>query len=629
MESAVTPLSMMKKLSALPAVVLLSFCVLPFAFAQTFPKSVQKQAEQRSSFPGTIPAQAAPQSLADRQAALKSLFAEIWEDRLEHDPEFASSIGDKRYDSQLTDRSVAAYNEALARGRGYLIRLGEIDETGMTDQEKLSKELMVRQLVDQQEEAEFKPWEMPMTQFNGIQLDLPQLVSLLTFETAKDYDAYTARLNKIPVAIQQVTNNAMTGIEDKRVPPKYILEKVLAQVNAIANQKPRDTPFAQPLKKFPAGISAAEQTRIRTEVLDAIQKKVLPAYQGLARFLTKTYIPAGRTDPGIWAIPDGEKYYDFLVKQSTTTDLTPAQIHQIGLEQVAKDEAEMTGIAHKLGFKDLAALRASIPTNPKLHAQSPEQLIDLYKHYIDQMRPKLPELFNHLPKAKLVVKAVPAYMQQDQSQAYYEQGSQDGKRPGAVYVNLYKYQDRLLTNVESVSYHEGIPGHHLQISIAQEMTGVPAFRRYTYYTAYTEGWALYAEHLGKDIGFYQDPYQDYGRLEADEWRAIRLVVDTGVHSMHWSRQQMIDYFRAHSSMDETNIEEEVDRYIAWPAQALGYKIGQMKILELRAKAKKELGPKYDIRNFDDEVVDSGALPLDILEQRVDAWIAAGGVEPAT
>jgi uncharacterized protein (DUF885 family) len=240
------------------------------------------------------------------------------------------------------------------------------------------------------------------------------------------------------------------------------------------------------------------------------------------------------------------------------------------------------------------------------------------------MRPKLPELFNHLPKAKLVVKTVPTYMQQDQTQAYYEQGSADGKRPGAVYVNLYKYQDRLLTNVESVSYHEGIPGHHLQISIAQEMTGVPAFRRYTYYTAYTEGWALYAEHLGKDIGFYQDPYQDYGRLEADEWRAIRLVVDTGVHSMHWSRQQMIDYFRAHSSMDETNIEEEVDRYIAWPAQALGYKIGQMKILELRAKANKELGPKFDIRNFDDEVVDSGALPLDILEQRVDAWIAAGG-----
>jgi len=620
MRSAEDPQIVMKNSLLLTA----AFLALPFASAQTFPKSVQKQAGERSSYPGAVNAQVAPQSLADREAALKALFAGIWQDRLQHEPEFASSIGDKRYNDQLRDYSVAAYNDSLARGREYLMRLSAVDDTGMTDQEKLSKELMVRQLIDEQEEAEFKPWEMPMTQFDGIQIDLPEMVSLLSFTTVKDYDDYTARLNKIPVAIQQVTNNAMQGIEDGRVPPKFILQKVLAQVNNIATKKPEDTPFAEPLKKFPAGVSAADQQRIKTEVLDAIQKKVIPAYQQLARFLTKTYIPAGRTDPGLWAIPDGEKYYAFLVKQSTTTDLTPAQIHQIGLEQVAKDEAEMTEIAHKLGFKDLAALRASIPKNPKLHAQSGQQLVDLYTHYIDQMRPKLPELFNHLPKAKLVVKVVPAYMQQDQTQAYYEQGSADGSRPGAVYVNTYKYKDRLLTNVESVSYHEGIPGHHLQISIAQEMTGVPAFRRYTYYTAYTEGWALYAEHLGKDIGFYQDPYQDYGRLEADEWRAIRLVVDTGVHSMHWSRQQMIDYFRAHSSMDETNIEEEVDRYIAWPAQALGYKIGQMKILELRAKAKKELGPKFDIRNFDDEVVDAGALPLDVLEQRVDAWIAAGG-----
>lgn len=597
------------------------------ASAQTFPKSVQKQAAARSSYPGTVNAQAGPQSLADREAALKALFAEMWQDRLAHDPEFASSIGDKRYDDQLTDRSVAAYNDGLARGRDFLIRLGGIDTTGMTDQEVLSKELMVRQLIEQQEEAEFKPWEMPMTQFDGIQIDLPELVGLLSFDTAKDYDDYTARLGKVPTAIEQVMNNASEGIEDERVPPKFILQKVLVQVNAIADKKPEDTPFAQPLKKFPAGVSAADETRIRAEVLDAIRTKVLPAYAQLARFLTKTYIPAGRTEPGLWAIPDGEQYYDFLVKQSTTTDLTPAQIHQIGLEQVAKDEAAMTVIAHKLGFANLAALRASIPTNPKLHAQSGQQLIDLYKHYIDQMRPKLPELFGHLPKAPLVVKVVPAYMQQDQTQAYYEEGSADGKRPGAVYVNEYDYKDRLLTNVESISYHEGIPGHHLQISIAQEMTGVPQFRHYTYYTAYTEGWALYAERLGKDVGFYQDPYQDYGRLEADEWRAIRLVVDTGVHSMHWSRQQMIDYFRAHSSMDQTNIDEEVDRYIAWPAQALGYKIGQMKILELRARAKKELGPKFDIRAFDDEVVDSGALPLDILEQRVDAWIAKGGGEP--
>ena len=615
MRAADNPHFVMKKLAALSLAV-----ATALAAAQTFPKSVQKSAAQHSSYPGAVNPQAAPQSLEDRRNALNALFAEMWQDRLAHDPEFASSIGDKRYDDQLTDYSVEEYNDSLQRGREYLMRLGSIDTAGMSDQETLSKDLMVRQLVDQQEEAEFKPWEMPLTQFDGIHLELPELVPQLSFDNAKDYDDYVARLDKVPVAFQQITSNAMAGIDDDRVPPKFILEKVLVQVDAIATQKPEDTPFALPLKKFPAGISAADQARIRTEVLDAIRTKVLPPYAELARFLTKTYIPAGRSDPGIWAIPDGDKYYAFLVKQSTTTDLTPAQIHQIGLDEVKRDEAEMLVIAQKLGFKDLAALRASIPNNPKLHAQSPEQLIDLYSQYIDHMRPKLPELFGRLPKAPLVVAPVPAYMQQDQTQAYYEEGTPDGKRPGTVYVNFFKFHDRLLTNVESISYHEGIPGHHLQISIAQELTALPEFRHYTYYTAYTEGWALYAERLGKDVGFYQDPYSDYGRLEADEWRAIRLVVDTGVHSMHWTRQQMLDYFRAHSSMDDTNIQAEVDRYIAWPAQALGYKIGQMKILELRARAQQTLGPKFDIRAFHDQVLDSGAVPMDVLEQRIDAWI---------
>ncbi|MGC2161237.1 MAG: DUF885 domain-containing protein [Silvibacterium sp.] len=610
----------MKTLVALSLAAATTFAAASIAVSQTFPKSVQKSAAAQSSYPGATNQPTVPESLADRRNALNALFAEIWQDQLAHEPEFASSIGDKRYNADLTDYSVAAYNDALQRGRDDLVRLGSIDTTGMTDQEALSKDLMVRQLVQEQAEAEFKPWEMPMTQMDGIQIDLPELVPQLSFDNVKDYDDYTARLDKVPLAFQQVINNAMSGIEDGRVPPKFILQKVLVQVNAIATQKAEDTPFAQPLKKFSAGIGAAEQKRIRDEVLTAIRTKVLPAYVRLGIFLTKTYIPAGRSEPGLWAIPGGDKYYDFLVRQSTTTDLTPAQIHQIGLDEVTRDEAEMLVIAHKLGFADVAALRASIPDNPKLHAQSTQQLIDLYKHYIDQMRPELPKLFGHLPKAPLVVAPVPAYMQQDQTQAYYEAGTPDGKRPGTVYVNFYKFQDRLLTNVEAISYHEGIPGHHLQISIAQELTGLPEFRHYTYYTAYTEGWALYAEHLGKDVGFYQDPYEDYGRLEADEWRAIRLVVDTGVHSMHWSRQQMLDYFRAHSSMDDTNIQAEVDRYIAWPAQALGYKIGQMKILELRAKAQKELGPKFDIRAFDDQVVDSGALPLDVLEQRVDDWI---------
>ncbi len=606
----------MKKLLILSLSALISLPLL----AQTFPESVRKQAEQQRQTGVSTPA--VPLSLEDRRAALKALFDEIWQDQLRHSPEFASSIGDKRYNDQLSDYSVATYNDQLARGRDYIFRLAAIDTTGLSDQEILSKDLMARRLVEDQEEAEYKPWEMPVTQMWGPHIELPALVPQLSFETVKDYDDYAARLTKIPVVFQQISANMATGVEDQRVPPKFILEKVLVQVNAIANQKPEDSPFARPLQKFHAGISADDQTRIKAEILDAIRKQVLPAYTQFARFLTATYIPAGRADPGLWSIPDGDKYYGFLVRQSTTTNLTPAAIHQLGLDEVKRDEAEMLVLAQKLGFKDLASLRTSIAANPKLHAQSTDQLIGLYSHYIDQMRPKLPQLFGTLPKAPLVVLPVPEYMQQDQTQAYYVEGSPDGKRPGTVYVNFYKFKERALTNVESVSYHEGIPGHHLQISIAQELTGLPAFRNYLEYTAYTEGWALYSERLGKEVGFYQDPWSDYGRLEAETWRAIRLVVDTGVHSMHWTRQQMLDYFREHSSMDDTNIQAEVDRYIAWPGQALGYKIGQLKILELRSKAQAALGAKFDIRAFHDQVLDSGALPMDVLEQRIDDWIAA-------
>jgi uncharacterized protein (DUF885 family) len=613
----------MRKILAISAVAALTLSILA-AGAQTFPKSVQKEAGEHSAGQ-KLDAAAAPlppnASLEDRRKALNGLFSEIWEDHLRRDPEFASTIGDKRYDDRLTDYSVDAYNEELGRGRDWIVRLGTIDATGMDDQEVLSRDLELRQLIEQQAAAEFKPWEMPVNQFSGLHSELPQLVSRLSFETVKDYDDYTTRLTTVPTAFEQISTNMSAGVEDGRVPPQYLLEKVLVQVNAIATEKPEDTPFARPLKKFPTGISAEDQTRIKAAILDTIQKQVLPAYAQFARFLKATYIPAGRKDSGIWSIPDGDKYYAFRVRQSTTTDLTPAQIHQIGLDEVKRDEAEMLVIAQRLGFKDVAALRASIATNPKLHAQTSEQFLNAFRSDIDQMRPKLPSLFGRLPKAPLEVEAVPAFIEKDQAPAYYERGTPDGKRPGKVFVNTYDFRRRSLANVESIAYHEGLPGHHLQISIAQELTGIPEFRKYLGYTAYTEGWGLYAERLGKDVGFYQDPYSDYGRLEADIFRAIRLVVDTGVHSEHWSRDQMVQFFKDHSGLDDATIQSEVDRYIAWPAQALGYKIGQLKILELRARAQQTLGPRFDIRAFHDEVIDSGALPLDVLEQRVNAWIS--------
>jgi uncharacterized protein (DUF885 family) len=569
------------------------------------------------------PPAAAPirQSVAERSKALSTIFAEIWEDRMKHSPEYASELGDKRYNDQLTDYSVQEVNASLARGRAFLERLGEIDVTGLAPQEILSRDLMVRELTDKQEGARYKEWEMPVNQFSGFHTDLPRMVDNLSFETVKDYDDYIARLKKIPTVFSQSMTNMQLGMDEHRVPPAYLLEKVVTQTETLAAQKPADSPFARPLRKFPATITAADQKRISDEMLGAISTDVLPMYQRFAKFLKAQYVPAGRKDPGAWALPDGDAYYAFRVRQSTTTTKTPAEIHQIGLDEVKRDETEMLAIVKKLGFSDIKNFSAALKTNPKEHPASREALLDAYKGYIAQMQPKLPGLFGTLPKAKVEVVPVPAFIEKDQAAAYYNAPSLDGKRPGRVYVNTYNATERSLAPVETVSYHEGVPGHHLQIAISQELTGLPQFRKNSYYTAYTEGWGLYSERLGKEIGFFQDPYSDYGRLEGDIWRAIRLVVDTGVHSQHWTRQQMVDFFHDHSAIDETNVQAEVDRYIAWPGQALGYKMGQLKILELRKKAETALGPKFDLKAFHDVVLDSGALPLDVLERQVDVWIA--------
>ena len=564
--------------------------------------------------------QAAGQSVSARSADLSALFKDIWEDDLKSSPEFASSIGDRRYNDQLSDLSPRALNDKLARRRDYLARLSAIDTTGLSDQEKLSAQLMLRELIETEEASRFKEWEIPVNQFHGIHTDLAAEIVDWPFETVKDYDDYIARLHKMPNQLRQATENLMAGIDDGRVQPAYLMEKVLKQTQDLAGQAPAKSAFATPLGKFPAAISADDRKRITQETLAAIQDDVLPAYVRFAKFMQAVEIPAGRKDPGIWATKDGDAYYAFCVRRSTTMDKTPAEIHQIGLDEVKRDEAEMLAIVKKLGYPDIKSFGAAMAKDPKQHPTSKEELLDRYRKYEAQMKPKLPELFGHLPKAQLEVVEMPEYLGKDQAAAWYAQGTANGSRPGRVNINTYNFAGRALAPIEAVSYHEGIPGHHLQISIAEELTGIPEFRKYLGYTAFVEGWALYAERLGKEIGFYQDPISDYGRLEADEWRAIRLVVDTGVHSQHWTRQQMVDYFHDHSTIDETNVQAEVDRYIAWPGQALGYKMGQLKVLELRARAKSALGPKFDLKAFHDVVVGAGALPMDVLEQRVDAWI---------
>jgi len=561
-------------------------------------------------------------SIETNRKALNAVFADYWEDTLKHSPEFASTIGDKRYNDQISDYSVKAVNDGLEREENFLMRLAAIDPAGLTDQEKISRELLLRHFAEDAEAADFKEWEMPVNQMGGVHTTYPQLVAQLSFTTLKDYDDWIARLHAIPKAFDQVAANMSIGMDDHRVPPKYLLAKALEQVKSLASQKPEDSPLALPLKSFPATIKTAEQERIKAEMLDAITKEVLPAYLRFARFLEVSYIPAGRAEPGISSLPDGAKYYQFLIRRTTTTDLTAEQIHQIGLDEVKRDEAEMLVIASKLGFADMKSFRASLKTNPKLHPASREALLGAYRSYLTPMQAKLPQLFGRLPKAPFEVAAVPDFLEKTSAPAYYEAGTPDGSRPGRLRIDTFNAADRNLYAVEAIAYHEGIPGHHLQISIAQELDDVPTFRKFGSYTAYSEGWGLYSERLGKDVGFYQDPYSDYGRLEADIWRAIRLVVDTGVHSQHWTREQMVQYFIDHSAIDETSIQAEVDRYIAWPSQALAYKIGQLKILELRDRAKAALGDKFDLRAFHDQVLDAGALPLDVLSDRMDGWIAS-------
>ena len=559
-------------------------------------------------------------TLQDRVAQLNLVFHDYWEETLKHSPEMASTIGDKRYDDQLSDYSDQAYNDSLSRGERFIERLGAVDTTGMSDQEKLSKRLLVHDLVDQQESSVCEPWQIPVNQFSGIQVDLPMLAGMLTFTSADDYTHYIARLNKVPAAILQISTDLMLGEEAGRSQPQSIMQKVLVQANALATGKPEDSPFASPLQRFPASISAQDRAQIRTALLTAIRTQVQPAFGHFAKYLAAQYIPNARKDPGLWATKDGDACYAYLVQSYTTTDLTPEQVYQMGVADVARIEPQLLAVVHQLGYKDLRSLHEALVNNPKEHAQSGVQLIALYQHYVDQMEPKLPDLVTKLPQAPLKVVAMPSFGSADQVPADYQPGTPDGSRPGEIRVNTTDATKRLLTQVEAIAYHEGVPGHHLQISLAQEQTDIPEFRRFEMYTAFVEGWAFYSEQLGKEVGFYQDPYSEYGMLENQMWRAVRLVVDTGVHYKHWTREQMVQYFHDHTAMDDITIQEEVDRYIAWPGQALAYDVGRLKILELRAEAQKALGKNFDLRAFHDEVLDSGALPLDILQQRVEAWI---------
>lgn len=561
-------------------------------------------------------------SVDSQLKALNDLLAEQWQYTLKTSPEFATILGDLRYNNQWRDMSLAQVDRDRLTTEGFLKRFEAIDTTGFSEEDTLNKTLMVLQLKDNLKFIQLKLYEMPLNQMWGTHLQLPGFISSIPFNTVKDYDDYLARLKAVPKVLEQVVELSKQGIKDGMMPPKYLLEKVAKQIDTIAKPAGIDSVFASPLKQFPDSISKADRERLDAAILQAIDQEVRPAYAKLGVFVSKDYAPYGRIHEGVWSLPNGKAIYEYYVQNNTTTTKTPEQIHQLGLAEVKRIESEMTLLAKSQGFKDLASFKKSAETDPKVFAKSREEILAAYRHYIDQMQPELPKLFGLLPKNKVEVVPVEQYREKEAAGAEYHQGSPDGSRPGQVFVNTGDFAKRSMTTLEATAYHEAVPGHRMQIDIAQNLTGLPEFRKQPNYTAYAEGWALYSEQLGKDIGFYKDPLSDYGRLSSELFRANRLVVDTGVHYKKWTRQQMVDYFRQHANADEPTIQAEVDRYIAIPAQALAYKMGQLKILELRALAKKELGDTFDIRAFHDVILNGGALPLDVLESRTKAWITA-------
>ena len=569
--------------------------------------------------PYVAPAQAPPagDSVATRLAAQNALFEESWQTNLKMNPTLATAVGDYRYNDQLGDYSLASVAARHQRDVTELARIKAIDAAGFPEQDLISHDLFLRQLQQRVDDWDLKEYEMPLSASGGgggIHAGLADLPLSMPFDSVKHYEDYIARLHQIPKAFLQVEDVLNAGVKDHLVPVKFIAEKIPAQADGVVAANP----FVLPLTKFPASFSGADKKRLTDEITATVNNEVFPAYKQFAAFVTTDYIPHCRTTLSINSLGDGKRRYQATLRRFTTTDLTAAQIHEIGLKEVDRITGEMTALAKANGYPNLKSFRDHVESDPKYVPASADAIVEDFRKYIAAMQPRLPELFGLLPKTAVTVEPIPPF--QASAATHYQGGTPDGKRPGRVSVAVSDPTHRSFINDEAVAYHEGVPGHHLQITIQQSLTGLPEFRKHGGNSAYTEGWGLYAEELGKEIGFYQDPGSDYGRLRSELFRAVRLVVDTGIHDMGWSREQVVAYMRDSHAIDEPTIQAETDRYISGPGQACSYKLGQLKIRELRERAKKQLGAKFDLKAFHDEILSGGALPLDVLDARVDRWL---------
>jgi len=554
------------------------------------------------------------ESIAARLASQDALFKEQFEDDMRASPESETARGDYRDNTMLDDYSLAASVKQNEVDRTYRAKLESISTQGFPEQDRFSHDLLLHVLDNRIADYALKDYEMPVSQMQGIHNSLADLPNSVPLDTVPHYEDYIARLHQIPRAFEQTINVLRQGERDGLMPVRMLLEQIPAQCeDTIAGN-----PFLAPTKRFPASVSARDQTRLTEEIVQVVNTEVLPAYHRFAEFIARDYAPHGRTTIGLNSLPEGARRYQQAIREQTTTDMSPAEIHALGLREVARINGLLNDLALKAGYKDLSSFRTALNSDPKYTPKSPDQIVDDFRRYVGQMQSRLPELFGVFPKTPLTVEAAPA--SQPNNPTHYIFGTPDGSRPARVVVATSNYARRKLLSDETQAYHEGIPGHHLQISIQQRLTGLPEFRLHVINNAYAEGWAVYAEALGKEIGFYQDPASDYGRLNLELMRAVRLVVDTGIHSEGWTREQAVAYFRESGAGDEPTIQAEIDRYIAWPAQGLSYQIGKLKILDLRNRAKQQLGPRFDIRAFHDEILSGGSLPLDMLEARVDHWI---------
>lgn len=560
-------------------------------------------------------------ALADATTDLHALFDREWERDLADSPIGATYVGDTRYNDRLPDISQAAQAARDAADARVLDDLARIPRDALPPGEQLNYDLFRREYETRKEAVPFHT-EYYSIEASGGPQSLNELAEIMPFETAADYETWIRRMQAIPAYLGEYGERLRRGAAEKRTQPRAVMERVLGPLAKQVVDKPEDSPFFEAFRDYPDAIAAAERERLTAEAKKVIGESVIPAYRKFQAIFRDEYLPATRETVGLWDTPDGLEYYRFLARYHTTTTLTPEQIHETGLREVARNRAEMQKVMDEVGFKGtLGEFFNYLRTDSKFYYKTGDELFRGYAVIAKQIDPELPRLFGKLYRTPFGIRPIPDNSAPNTTTAYYQGPSLDGSRPGYYYVNLYRPEVRPKWEMEVLTVHEAAPGHHLQIALAQEQTDLPKFRRAGGFTAYVEGWGLYSERLGYDLGLYQDPYSRFGQLTYDQWRAIRLVVDTGVHAMKWTRQQAIDYFIANAAKTEADIVNEIDRYISDPGQALAYKIGQLKFLELRERAKTALGDRFDIRAFHDNVLATGAVPLDILEKNVDGWIA--------